>query len=201
MEPEGCRTLGIGDLKLTSVRPAVAVLALAVVASLAVWRSAPPLPRGADAPLAEFSAARAEEVLRRLVGEEAPRPLGSAEHQRYQERLVAELSRLALAPSLERGVACSPDGSCAQLTNIVAELPGTLPGPAVLLAAHYDSVAAGPGVSDNAAGVACALEVARALQSLPRRNPVLLLFDDGEEVGMLGPSSLASSGRGRLAMW
>ncbi len=193
----GCRTLGLGDLTLTSVRPAIAVLALAAVASLAVWRSAPPRPRGADAPLAEFSAARAEEVLRRLVGEEAPRPLGSAEHQRFQERLVAELSRLALAPSLERGVACSPNGSCAQLTNIVAELPGTLPGPAVLLAAHYDSVAAGPGVSDNAAGVACALEVARALQSSPRRNPVLLLFDDGEEAGLLGAELFMASERSR----
>jgi len=182
---------------LTSVRPAIAVLALAAVASLAVWRSAPPRPRGADAPLAEFSAARAEEVLRRLVGEEAPRPLGSAEHQRFQGRIVAELSRLALASSLDRGVACSPSGSCAQLTNIVAELPGTLPGPAVLLVAHYDSVAAGPGVSDNAAGVACALEVARALQSSPRRNPVLLLFDDGEEAGLLGAELFMGSERAR----
>ncbi len=197
MDSPGCRTLGLGDLTLTSVRPAIAVLALAAVASLAVWRSAPPRPRGADAPLAEFSAARAEEVLRRLVGEEAPRPPGSAEHQRFRERLVDELSRLALASSLERGVACSPAGSCAQLTNVVAELPGTLPGPAVLLAAHYDSVAAGPGVSDNAAGVACALEVARALQTSPRRNPVLLLFDDGEEAGLLGAEHFMASERAR----
>lgn len=182
---------------MTSVRPAVAVLALAAVASLAIWRSAPPRPRGADAPLAEFSAARAEEVLRRLVGEEVPRPLGSAEHQRFRERLTTELSRLALAPTLEQGVACSPSGSCAQLTNILAELPGTQPGPAVLLVAHYDSVAAGPGVSDNAAGVACALEVARALQSSPRRNPVLLLYDDGEEVGLLGAELFMASERAR----
>jgi hypothetical protein len=197
IEPAGCRTLGLGDLTLTSVRPAIAVFALAAVASLAVWRSAPPRPRGADAPRAEFSAARAEEVLRRLVGEEAPRPLGSAEHRRFRERLVAELSRLSLASSLERGVACSPNGSCAQLTNVLAELPGTLQGPAVLLVAHYDSVAAGPGVSDNAAGVACALEVARALQSSPRRNPVLLLFDDGEEAGLLGAELFMASERSR----
>jgi len=197
VESACCRTLGLGDLTLTSVRPAIAVLALAAVASLAVWRSAPPRPRGADAPRAEFSAARAEEVLRRLVGEEAPRPLGSAEHQRFQERLAAELSRLSLAADLEQGVACSPDGSCAQLTNVVAELPGTLAGPAVLLSAHYDSVAAGPGVSDDAAGVACALEVVRALQSSPRRNPVLLLFDDGEEAGLLGAELFMGSERAR----
>jgi hypothetical protein len=182
---------------LTSVRPAIAVLALSAVASLAVWRSAPPRPRGADAPPSEFSASRAEEVLRRLVENEVPRPLGSAEHQRFRERLVAELSLLSLAPSLERGVACSPNGSCAQLTNVVAELPGTLLGPAVLLAAHYDSVAAGPGVSDNAAGVACILEIARALQSSPRRNPVVLLFDDGEEAGLLGAELFMGSERAR----
>ncbi|PWB77176.1 MAG: hypothetical protein C3F15_03880, partial [Holophagae bacterium] len=182
---------------MTSARPAIAVLALAAVASLAAWRSAPPRPRGADAPRAGFSAARAEEVLRRLVGEEAPRPLGSAEHQRFQERLVAELSRLSLAADLEQGVACSPDGSCAQLTNVVAELPGTLAGPAVLLSAHYESVAAGPGVSDDAAGVACVLEVVRALQSLPRRNPVLLLFDDGEEAGLLGAELFMASRQAR----
>jgi hypothetical protein len=79
----------------------------------------------------------------------------------------------------------------------VAELPGTQPGLAVLLAAHYDSVAAGPGVSDNAAGVACALEVVRALQGSPRRNPVLLLFDDGEEVGLLGAELFMASERAR----
>ena len=135
--------------------------------------------------------------MRRLVGDEAPRRPGSAEHQRFRERLVDELSRLTLATDLEQGVACSPDGSCAQLTNVIAELPGTLLGPAVLLAAHYDSVAAGPGVSDNAAGVACALEVARALQSSPRRNPVLLLFDDGEEAGLLGAELFMASGRAR----
>jgi hypothetical protein len=182
---------------LTPVRPAIAVLALAAVASLALWRSAPPMPRGADAPPAEFSAARAEEVLHRLVGNEIPRPLGSAEHRRFRERLVAELSRLALAPTLEQGVACSPDGSCAELTNVLAELPGTQPGPAVLLVAHYDSVAAGPGVSDNAAGVACILEIARALQGSPRRNPVLLLFDDGEEAGLLGAELFMASERAR----
>ena len=39
--------------------------------------------------------------------------------------------------------------------------------PAVLLACHYDSVAAGPGAADDGAGVATTLEVARALTSGP----------------------------------
>jgi hypothetical protein len=54
-------------------------------------------------------------------------------------------------------------------------------------------VAAGP-VSDNAAGVACALEVARASGS-PDAT-VLLLFDDGEEAGLLG-RALHGLGRSR----
>ncbi len=179
------------------VRTAVAVLALAAVAACALRRSAPPRPRGEDAPPAEFSAARAEETLRRLLAEETPRPPGSPEHQRFRQRLEAELGHLSLVPRVERGFACSPRGSCAYLANLLAELPGSARGPAVLLVAHYDSVEAGPGASDDAAGVACVLETARALLTAPRRNPVLLLFTDGEEAGLLGAELFARSEQAR----
>src|SRR5690606_40854732 len=71
--------------------------------------------------------------------------------------------------------------TCA-LPILVATIPGREGDEAVLLAAHYDSVAAGPGAADDGAGVAALLEVARALKARrPPRRTVVLLFSDGEE--------------------
>jgi hypothetical protein len=90
---------------------------------------------------------------------------------------------------------------CGTPTNIVARIPGAdaadddtdgradgrADDHAVLLSAHYDSVPAGPGASDNGAGVAAVLEIARILQLLPRqRRSIIVLIDDGEEADLLG---------------
>ena len=57
----------------------------------------------------------------------------------------------------------------------------------MLLAAHYDSVPAGPGAGDDGVGVASVLEIARVLRQLPAlRHPIILLIDEGEEAGLLG---------------
>ena len=63
-----------------------------------------------------------------------------------------------------------------------------------MLTAHYDSVPAGPGVSDDLTAVAAALEIARLLKAgPPLRNSVLFLLDDGEEQGLLGARAFAES--------
>lgn len=161
-------------------------LALLVVQA----RLEPPAPRGADAPATEFSAARAREVLRALAGDGSPHPTGSPANDRVRETVLAELDRLGYEPTVQEGVACSPGGTCALVRNVVARLQGRAPGPAdkaVLLMAHYDSVAAGPGVGDDLSGVATVLETARALQEGPPPEiPVILLLTDGEEMGLLG---------------
>jgi hypothetical protein len=57
----------------------------------------------------------------------------------------------------------------------------------VLLCAHYDSVAAGPGAGDDGAGVGALLEIARALTTDPKwTRPIIFLFDDAEELGLIG---------------
>jgi Zn-dependent M28 family amino/carboxypeptidase len=57
----------------------------------------------------------------------------------------------------------------------------------VLLTAHYDSVAAGPGAADNIAGVATILEIARIMSAeAPMGNPIIFLLSDGEEPALLG---------------
>jgi hypothetical protein len=150
-------------------------------------RQAPPAARGADAPANEFSAARGIGVLRTLIGDGSPHPVGSPANDLVRERIVAELRRLGYSPEVQEGTWCSHRGLCSRLRNVVARLDGTSAGKAVLLMAHYDSVPAGPGVGDDMSGVATILEVARALKSGPApKNPVIFLLNEGEEAGLLG---------------
>ncbi|HYH45607.1 MAG TPA: peptidase M28, partial [Thermoanaerobaculia bacterium] len=68
------------------------LFALALLAVLA--RLEPPAPRGTDTPAAEFSGARAVELLRSLAGDGSPHPSGSPANDRIRETIVAELRRL-----------------------------------------------------------------------------------------------------------
>jgi len=75
--------------------------------------------------------------------------------------------------------------------NVVAEIPGTDPAIAdevVMIGAHLDSWHASTGGTDNADGVAVALEAIRILQAVgarPRRTIRVALWS-GEEQGLLG---------------
>src|SRR6202035_4057511 len=148
-----------------------------------------PAPRGADAAPDEFSAYRAKEILRDLVGNGAAHPIGSPAGMRIREAIVKRLGLLGYATELQSGFACNR-GVCGSPVNVLAQLGGSFEDPdAVLLASHYDSVPAGPGASDDGAGVAALLEIARILAALPApRHPIVLLLTDGEEAGLLGAS-------------
>jgi hypothetical protein len=164
-----------------------AFVALGLVLLCVLRANQPPEPRGTDVPATEFSAARALATLREIAGPERPHPIGSAENAAVRQRILTVLGRLGIPAHLETAFACHPYGSCGQVTNIVAEIPGQQEAGLVMLSAHYDSVAAGPGIGDDLAGVAAGLETARALRAAPPlRHPILLLFDDGEEAGLLG---------------
>lgn len=74
-----------------------------------------------------------------------------------------------------------------QGVNIFAEHQGTDPkAGAILVGAHYDTVAISPGADDNATGVAVLLEIARLFASRPTPRTLQLLFFDKEEAGLLG---------------
>ena len=147
----------------------------------------PPAPKAADAPKTEFSATRAREILNRLVGDGVPHPTGSAQNDVVRSRVLDEFTNAGYQPTVQSGFACDELGDCGSVQNILARLDGTKPGPAVLLAAHYDSVPAGPGAFDDGAGVATVLEIARILKSLPPpSHSIIFLIDDGEEAGLLG---------------
>jgi hypothetical protein len=75
--------------------------------------------------------------------------------------------------------------------NTIAELPGSDPSlrdEVVILGAHFDSVAAATGATDNATGSAAVMEAMRILSALglkPRRTIRAALWG-GEEQGLLG---------------
>jgi Peptidase family M28 len=163
----------------------LAGIALLLAATLAAYR--PPAPLRANASPDVFSAYRAGQILQELVGNGLPRPVGSPAGARMRETIVRQLSALGYAPELQSGLVCR-GGVCGTPVNIIATLrPSTENEDAVMLAAHYDSVPAGPGASDDGAGVATMLEIARILAARPRPpHPVVLLITDGEEAGLLG---------------
>jgi hypothetical protein len=177
----------------TARAPAQALVALGIVIAvmlaalaLATWGLSAPAARGIDAPPDVFSAARAREHLIAVFGAEpVPHPSGSAENAAVRERLIARLRQLGYAPETQRGVRCNGWGLCTEVVNVLAVHDGD-GDRALLLAAHYDSVLAGPGVGDDAAGVAALLEVARLVAANRSHNDVVFLFTDGEELGLLG---------------
>src|SRR5882672_3709198 len=160
-------------------------IALLLAATVAAYR--PPAPRAASASLDAFSAYRAAAILQDLVGDGIPHPIGSPALARMRDAIVKRLSALGYAPELQSGLVCR-DGVCGNPVNIVVTLGGSTDDKdAVMLAAHYDSVPAGPGASDDGAAVATLIEIARILAVRPPPpHPIVLLLTDGEEAGLLG---------------
>jgi hypothetical protein len=174
--------------------PLLVICVLAAILLLLLYTSRPPSPKPATAPATEFSADRAGEVLRRLVGDGIPHPSGTQQNDVVRTRVLAELKNLGYEPTVQSGFACDEYGDCGYVQNVVAHLDGAEPGPSVLVAAHYDSVPAGPGASDDGIGAASVIEIARALKARPTpRHPIALLIDDGEEAGLLGAHVFVAS--------
>jgi hypothetical protein len=151
---------------------AVALLLVGALwlATLAAERA--PAAKPLDAAPTQFSGERARALLQGLLSDERPHPLGSPANAQMRERILSALRGLGLRPTLQSGfMVCTAYGVCGRPINILARIQGAEDATAdraVLLAAHYDSVAAGPGASDNGVGVAAVLEIARILQQLPR---------------------------------
>ena len=85
--------------------------------------------------------------------------------------------------------------------NTVAEIPGSdLKDEVVMLGGHLDSWHGGTGATDNAAGVAVAMEAVRILKTLglqPRRTIRIALWS-GEEQGLLGSHAYVEKHFGKL---
>jgi Zn-dependent M28 family amino/carboxypeptidase len=106
--------------------------------------------------------------------------------------LGSELARAAGAGGVRVRIVVSVENRTARAVNVIADLPGRGSG-IVLLGAHLDSVAAGPGVNDNGSGTALVLEVARQARRLgvkPTRG-LRFAFWGAEELGLVGSSAYA----------
>jgi hypothetical protein len=172
---------------------------LAVLVFLAIYQMESPQAAGTDAPATAFSAARAAQHLEVIA--QSPHPLASLENAKVRDYLISELTSHGLTPQIQTTDVhrvirrISPQtGEPVERTlsgtvnNVLARIEGSAnTDNAIAIAAHYDSVEAGPGTSDDAAAVAAMIEVARALGAgTPLRNDLILLFTDGEESGLLG---------------
>ena len=164
--------------------------ALALLLGGVHWRLAGPSALPADVPEARFSAERAFAVLRDLLREGVPHPVGTPANQIVRDRILARLTALGYQPQVSTAFSCNSRPTCATVQNIMATPPGD--GDMVLLTAHYDSVPSGPGASDDGAGVAVLLETARALRHDPARPRIGILITDGEEAGLLGAEAFVA---------
>ncbi len=85
--------------------------------------------------------------------------------------------------------------------NTIAEIPGTdLADEVVILGAHFDSVNAATGATDNAAGSAAMMEALRIIGTLgvkPRRTIRVALWG-GEEEGLLGSRAYVAAHYGNV---
>ena len=170
------------------------LLLLAAVFAISTLGFSSPEPLGADAPPDQFSSARAHTELVRLLGDEAPHPIGSSANHLVKARLIERLTELGFTPQVQHAIGCSAKCPvCGRVENVLARIDGAAHSTGILLMAHYDSVAYAPGAGDDGAGVATLLETARALRTGPMpRNSILFVFTDGEESGLLGAEAFFS---------
>ena len=70
--------------------------------------------------------------------------------------------------------------------NVIAETATGDPNNVVMVGAHLDSVAGGPGINDNGSGSAAVLETAEQMANVRVRNKVRFAWWSGEELGTVG---------------
>lgn len=120
-----------------------------------------------------------------------PHYLGSAEHERVREYLVGALAQMGLTADIQHqvGTHFRRQYSAADTRNIIARIPGSQPGNALILMSHYDSgLHSSLGASDAGSGVVTILEAVRAFLARGETplNDIVILLTDGEERGLLG---------------
>ncbi len=171
----------------------LALAAALIAAILIAWAGEQtPSPAPSTTPATRFSADRAMSDI--VAFASTPHPLGSPADRAARDYLVTRMTALRLEPQIFAGVGVYQPKRAPNflLGGSVEDIVGVLPGkdrnaPALALMAHYDSVPGSPGASDDAAGVASALEVVRAIKArgVPARD-VMVVITDGEEAGLLG---------------
>lgn len=170
------------------------LLVTAAIILLAGYQMQPPQPLPVNAPAESFSAERAMESLKVIA--RAPHPSGSEENARVRAYLEQQLQALGMETQTQSGtgIFSKSDAVLAgHAVNLMGRLKGTANTKAVMLVAHYDSVANGPGAADDGVGVVAILEAVRAVKAAgPLKNDLIVLFTDNEEGGLIGASAFVA---------
>ncbi len=169
----------------------LALVLLALIGAMAAKSSLIELPavRAHDSP-GQFDAERAAARLAFILGDQRPHPADTAANDAVRGKIVTLLQSMGLKPIVRDQAACNElfkqrGVSCARVRNVIAVF-GPPNGKAVLLNAHYDSTPVGPGAGDDGIGVATLLEVGSIISKRALKRPVILLFNEGEELGLVG---------------
>jgi len=174
----------LGDAAL--IVATAAILALLLCKSM--FNEPPKVDKNSD-----FDVERAVSRLSRILGEENPHPVDSDENDAVRNRLIDEIRMIGYEPEIRDDFSCRQlqrrnSVTCARVRNVIFKA-GDAKGAAIAVTAHYDSVGAGPGASDDGAGLAAALEIAAILKKVRPVKPILFLLTDGEEAGLIGAHS------------
>lgn len=167
-------------------------LVMLALVTLSCLLHRPPAVVPADAPQAEFSAVRAAEHLPHIAAE--IHPIGSPAIEQVSRYLAGQLESLGVEPVIQHVEFFDQQTQrAARLTNVMGRIPGSGDGNAVLFMGHYDSTDKSYGAADNGSAVASMLELVRLLRHHPTMiNDMIVLFTDGEEVGLLGAKAFVS---------
>src|SRR5690606_28644690 len=75
----------------------------------------------------------------------------------------------------------------------------------VMVGAHLDSVAEGPGINDNGTGSAAVLEIAKQMRKVKPKNKVRFALWGAEESGLVGSdyyvANLSEAERAKIALY
>ncbi|SDG39269.1 M20/M25/M40 family metallo-hydrolase [Psychroflexus sediminis] len=143
----------------------------------------------------DFSTLRAYEHVKEIG--DKPHYIGSEAHNKKRNYIVDQLQNMNLEVQTQQGFVLTKEGVLTIPENIITRLPATNPqanSKALLLLSHYDSaVHSSHGAADAASGVATILEAVRAFKASDPsfQNDIIIVFTDGEEVGLTGAELFA----------
>tara|TARA_R110000850_G_scaffold271031_2_gene404918 strand:+ start:314992 stop:317364 length:2373 start_codon:yes stop_codon:yes gene_type:complete len=176
-------------MKLTNFTTFLSFLIVATLVYLSFKTLMPATITDASTPETGFSSERALTQLK--VISEKPHYIGSIAHAEVREYLVSQLELMGLEPHVQEGFTLNKNWRVlAKPKNILARIPGSGQGKALMLLAHYDSAphSKSYGASDAGSGVVAILEGVRAYLASGQipENDIIILFSDAEEIGLMG---------------
>ncbi|MBC7886519.1 MAG: M20/M25/M40 family metallo-hydrolase [Ferruginibacter sp.] len=157
---------------------------------IAILSASPPAIKLGEVPDTCFSVKRAYSHLLKIS--RLPHSTGTVENARVREYIAATCRQMGFTVEIQNTTSINNGWNfiqAANVYNVIALKKGQHNSKSVVLMAHYDSQVNTQGAGDDGAGVASMLETARALQKVNLQNDLILLFTDGEEIGLMGANA------------